>query len=96
VLTPTIAVVLFAIAAALAVAGQLLVLRDALAGRTPAAGTSLAARGRELVWIAVPAILLALVLLATWRSLPVQDRGALPVKGSPRPSASAWVAPAGR
>lgn len=63
---------LFVVGAGLALVGQLLVLRDGIAGRTPAAGAapSTAARAREGLWIAIPALVLVLTLWATWRALP--------------------------
>ena len=70
--------VLFGLATLLAVAGQLLVLRDAVTGRTPAANPSRASRAREILWIALPAIALGFLLVATWRALP-RTAGAGPV-----------------
>lgn len=71
-MSPTLSYVVFVLAAALAAVGQLLVLRDGLTGRTPAAGPGAAARLREALWITIPAIALALTLWATWRALPKQ------------------------
>jgi hypothetical protein len=68
--TPTLSLVIFIVAGGLAVVGQLLVLRDGLLGRTPAAGSTAAARTREGLWIAIPALALAATLWATWRALP--------------------------
>lgn len=94
-LNPSNAHLIFALAATLAVVGQLFVLRDAVAGQTPASGTTRAARLRELLWIAIPALVLALVVLATWRALPVRDRGAVPVREHARPARAARLTPAG-
>ncbi|MGQ0767293.1 MAG: hypothetical protein ACT4OZ_16715 [Gemmatimonadota bacterium] len=60
---------LFIALAAVALYGQMCVLRSALAGRTPGAGTTRAARVRETVWILLPALALLLVLVATWRAV---------------------------
>lgn len=93
-MSPTLSLVVFVLAAALAVVGQLLVLRDGLAGRTPAAGGGAAARVREALWITIPAVALALTLWATWRALPSRTAGstaattgpvaALRISGGPR------------
>ena len=72
-LTPTFALVLFVSAAAFAVFGQALVLRAAFRGRTPAANATPASRVREVLWIALPALAVVLVVLATWRALPRRD-----------------------
>ena len=87
VLTPEFALVLFAGAATLAVVGQLFVLRAALAGRTPSSVRSPAGRLRELLWIALPAFALMLVLVATFLVLP--RRGATEIGSpiGPKPSA---------
>lgn len=93
-MSPTLSFVVFVLAAALAAVGQLLVLRDGLAGRTPAAGAGTAARMREALWITIPAIALALTLWATWRALPARSAGStaattgpvatLEISGGPR------------
>ncbi|MCC6319711.1 MAG: hypothetical protein IT361_18720 [Gemmatimonadaceae bacterium] len=70
VLSSTLTIPLFAIAAVIAVVGQIFILRDALAGRTPAASNTPAGRAREIIWIALPALTLALLLVATWRAIP--------------------------
>ena len=74
-MSPTLSLVVFVLAATLAAVGQLLVLRDGLAGRTPAAGPSAAVRLREALWITIPAVALALTLWATWRALPARTAG---------------------
>lgn len=60
-------------ATAICAVAQVAVVRAALAGRTPGASPSLVARTRELFWVILPAALLALLLLWTWRSLPGRD-----------------------
>jgi hypothetical protein len=69
-LSATAAHVLFWGAALVAVFAQAMVLRAALAGRTPAASETTAARAREVLWIVLPAITLAVVLWFTWQALP--------------------------
>lgn len=69
-LSQTAAHVLFWGAAAVAIFAQTMVLRAALAGRTPAASDSTGARAREVLWIVLPAVALAFVLWFTWRALP--------------------------
>jgi len=63
--SPTAAQILFWSAAVVAVVAQAMVLRAALAGRTPAASPAPAARFRELLWIVLPAIALIVVLWFT-------------------------------
>ena len=69
-LSQTAAHVLFWGAATVAIFAQAMVLRAALAGRTPAASESAGARAREVLWIVLPAVTLAFVLWFTWRALP--------------------------
>jgi heme/copper-type cytochrome/quinol oxidase subunit 2 len=69
-LSETAAHVLFWGAATVAVFAQAMVLRAALAGRTPAASDTTGARAREVLWIVLPAITLAVVLWFTWQALP--------------------------
>lgn len=64
------ALVLFWSAAAVALVAQFMVLRAALAGRTPAASATTAARVRETIWIVLPAVALVFVLWFTWQALP--------------------------
>lgn len=87
-MSPSLSLIVFVVAAALAVVGQLLVLRDGLAGRTPAAGTSVAARVREALWITIPALALGLTLWGTWRALPSRERVATPVRPAGEPVAT--------
>lgn len=70
VLPPSIAELLFWSAAAVCAVAQIAVVRAALAGRTPGASASPLARAREFFWVLLPAVLLALLLVWTWRSLP--------------------------
>lgn len=65
---------LFVVATAFVVVGQLLVLRAGAAGRLPGAGTSRASRAQEALWIILPALVLAALLVSTWRALPRVDR----------------------
>ena len=77
---------LFWAGALLCVVAQGAVVRAALAGRTPGASTSIASKVREIVWVILPAVLLGVVLVWTWRSLP--SRGAVPITpvvGHPSP-----------
>ena len=92
--SPSTARLLFALAAGLAVLGQVLVLRDGLVGKTPAASQTSAGRMREALWIVIPAIALALTLLATWRSLPAAGGSMIPAKRAPvkMPATAAPVA----
>jgi heme/copper-type cytochrome/quinol oxidase subunit 2 len=66
----TAAQILFWSAAAVAVFAQTMVLRAALAGRTPAASPATSARMRELLWIVLPAIALVVLLWFTWKAVP--------------------------
>ncbi|MGQ0537944.1 MAG: hypothetical protein ACT4R6_03275 [Gemmatimonadaceae bacterium] len=58
---------LFWSAAALLVFGQVMIVRAALAGRTPGAGAG-KRRSLELVWIVLPVVMLGATLAATWRA----------------------------
>lgn len=60
----------FWLATALCAVAQVAVVRAALAGRTPGASPSPVAKVREFFWVILPAALLALLLVWTWRSLP--------------------------
>jgi hypothetical protein len=60
----------FWLAAAVCVVAQVAVVRAAVAGRTPGASSSMATRVREFFWVVLPAAILVLVLVWTWRSLP--------------------------
>ncbi len=74
-MTPTaLSDLFFWVATAICAVAQVAVVRAALAGRTPGASPSLVVRTRELFWVILPAALLALLLLWTWRSLPGRDR----------------------
>ncbi|MEP7381103.1 MAG: hypothetical protein ABI910_05415 [Gemmatimonadota bacterium] len=61
---------LFWFATAICAVAQVAVIRAALAGRTPGASPTPLARAREFFWVILPAGLLALLLIWTWRSLP--------------------------
>ncbi len=63
---------LFWIATAICAIAQVAVIRAALAGRTPGASPSPLAKAREFFWVILPAALLALLLVWTWRSLPAR------------------------
>ncbi|MGQ0643459.1 MAG: hypothetical protein ACT4P6_22155 [Gemmatimonadaceae bacterium] len=54
-------------ALALLVFGEWMILRAWWAGRTPAAGVR-RPRASEFVWIALPVVLLAATIIATWRA----------------------------
>lgn len=71
-LPPSVSELLFWSAAAVCAAAQIAVVRAALAGRTPGASPSALARAREIFWVLLPAVLLALLLVWTWRSLPAR------------------------
>ena len=55
-------------AAALLIFGELMILRAWWAGRTPAAAGARRPRASEFAWIALPALILAATLAATWRA----------------------------
>ena len=77
---------IFWIAAVSCLIAQGAILRSVLAARTARAAVADAPRPRhavEIAWAVVPAVALALVLLATWRTL------------HPTPAAATVVAPAG-
>lgn len=65
---------LFWIAAAVCVAGQVAVLRAMAAGRAPGTSRRPVARWTEVVWVVLPAVILGVVLAATWRA--VDERAA--------------------
>ncbi|MEO6444202.1 MAG: hypothetical protein ABIZ91_10340 [Gemmatimonadaceae bacterium] len=69
----TLSRIFFVLAAATCALAQVAVVRAALAGRTPGASNSVVGRVRELVWVLLPACLLLLALVWTWRSLPAGD-----------------------
>lgn len=62
--------VVFWLAASVCAVAQVAVVRAALAGRTPGASLTLASRVREMFWVFLPAAVLAVVLVWTWRELP--------------------------
>lgn len=61
--------IVFWFAAVLCLMAQGMVLRSLLLGRTPAARTGTAARAREVAWVLIPAIVMVLVLIASWRAI---------------------------
>jgi heme/copper-type cytochrome/quinol oxidase subunit 2 len=64
--------ILFWIAVAICAIGQLAVLRSVVTGRAPGALAPDAARRRragEILWAVVPACMLAVVLVLTWRAM---------------------------
>jgi hypothetical protein len=61
--------VIFWVAAAVSVTGQLAVLRAVLAGRAPAASSRRGARWAEVAWAVLPTMVLVTVLVWTWRVL---------------------------
>lgn len=75
-------------ATAVCVVAQVAVVRAALAGRTPGASPSLLARTREFFWVILPAGLLALLLVWTWRSLPARTPAATSTAVAPWERAS--------
>lgn len=68
--SPIISELVFWLAAAVCAVAQVAVLRAALAGRTPGASETLGARVREMFWVFLPATILVVVLVWTWKSLP--------------------------
>jgi hypothetical protein len=69
----TLADAIFWIAVASCLVAQAAILRSVLAGRGAAAPAPLPRRAAEVAWAIVPAVALALVLAATWRSLHPAD-----------------------
>ena len=66
------ATILFFIAAAVCVLAQLMILRAVAAGRVPGASPAPGQpprRAAEVAWAVIPAVVLALVLILTWRSV---------------------------
>jgi hypothetical protein len=57
---------LFFPAAAVALICQLAILRDVVAGRTPASSHGPLARMAEIAWVVLPTMVLGIVLFATW------------------------------
>ena len=78
----------FWLATAICAVAQVAVVRAALAGRTPGASPSAMARTREFFWVLLPAALVALLLVWTWRSLPgrVREARTVPVTSEFRAS----------
>ena len=78
-LPPPSAAILFWSAALVALFAQVMVLRAAVAGRTPAASASSGGKVRELLWIVLPAVTLVVLLWFTWRAVERRAEGAAPV-----------------
>jgi hypothetical protein len=76
---------LFWAAAVVAVVGQTMLVRSLLLGRTPGSVKTRAAGFREAAWVLLPALVLALTLVASWRRLhrPELDVGSAPVAMGP-------------
>jgi heme/copper-type cytochrome/quinol oxidase subunit 2 len=82
---PSLADAIFWVAAVCCAIAQWFILRGALTASPPqtGGGTVPATRRRlEVVWAVVPAIALALVLVATWRAIHPGPRGAVPAPGA--------------
>jgi heme/copper-type cytochrome/quinol oxidase subunit 2 len=63
-------VVIFWIAAAICIVAELALLRSAFFPRSAESGPSATpARGSEMLWAVIPAIVLMLLLAATWRAV---------------------------
>jgi heme/copper-type cytochrome/quinol oxidase subunit 2 len=63
---------IFWIAAALCIVAELAILRAAFAPPTdagPAAPVPQSPRGLEMIWAIIPAVILAILLAATWRAV---------------------------
>jgi hypothetical protein len=86
---------LFVLCAVVAVVGQLFIFRDGLAGRTPASSTSTGGRAREILWIVLPALALVLVIVATWRALPVNTTQVVPASHPTAPAPAERLSAAG-
>ena len=63
------ALLLFVVAAVLAMVGQLKVTRDVITGRAPGLSPDRKARWLEIAWAVLPAIVLLWVLVATWHAV---------------------------
>jgi hypothetical protein len=70
-------------AALTCVVAQGLVIRSLLLGRTPGARRTAWARAREVAWVLLPAVMLAAVLVSTWRAVrdAPNDHGPAAVSG---------------
>ena len=60
---------LFWTAAVVCVVAQAMLVRSLLLGRTPGSVRTRAAGLREAVWVLLPALVLALTLVASWRKI---------------------------
>ena len=72
---------LFWCAAAVSLVAQAMLVRSLLLGRTPGSVKTRAAGVREVVWVLLPALVLALTLVASWRRVhrPESNVGIAPV-----------------
>jgi heme/copper-type cytochrome/quinol oxidase subunit 2 len=60
-------VLLFLLATALCIVGQVALIRSLIAGRVRGVTETRGSRLAEITWIVLPAVVLLLLLLATWR-----------------------------
>jgi len=67
--------VLFWFAALVCVASQLAVIVAAISGRTPGMSRTSSGRWKEIAWVVLPAIVLIVVLAATWHAVGLQGAG---------------------
>lgn len=69
----SLAFVIFWGAAAICIVAQIALLRSAFAVRHSHGTSTGSARWKEIAWAVLPALTLAILLLATWRTLSVPD-----------------------
>jgi hypothetical protein len=74
---------LYWLAALTCAIAQAMVIRSLLLGRTPGARRTAWARAREVAWVLLPAVMLAAVLVSTWRAVRAvpNDHGPAAVSG---------------
>ena len=75
-ISPTLADAIFWVAVAACLVAQTAILRSVLRTGAASRGTTGARRGAEILWAVAPAVALALVLAATWRTLHPRPAGA--------------------
>lgn len=80
-MTPLVSSIIFWFAACVCVVAQAMVVRSLLLGRTPASVKTRMAEIREVAWVLLPAVALALTLVASWRMMhrPDPEVGGSPV-----------------